>query len=1208
MKKLYLLFAFIFVIFSVHAQDCSLLQLTYSVTESRCVATGSIDINGTGGSGDYNYRVTGALSTPFTSSNVITGLVPGYYSIIISDVTTGCTRKVDSAYVPGSYADPRFQLVKTDATCAGNDGTISANNQQFGRAPYTYTIIAPSPSSVGSSSTTGQFTGLISGEYSIQLRDSCGGIQVRKVTIESYSWWFDSISIEKTDCNNANLFIRLNDNKGNTNTTGTAFNGFTYGIVMMPKDTIWNSSNSFNFLLGKKRNVTIVVKDNCGNIHSSPWTLPNDTRPNIGNVELSYFTCTNFKASLSSKQNLTSAEYCLYDSLGVLMECNSTGIFPNLSYGSYCIKVADVCYDTVISRCFASYAPIPAVASEVTISDRNCSGFTAAITGQTNLINPTYCLLNSNNQTLSCNNTGAFPNLSYNNYCIQINNGCSDTTITRCFTAEPPIPVISGYTSSASNCTSFNLTAYGTNLFNPLYCLYDTSGNVIACDSSGTFTNIEHGRYCITAISCGDTSVAFCFTSSRPLPTVAGYIPVSNITCTGFTATVTGQANLINPQYCLYTATDSLLTCNTTGVFADIAYGSYCIKIKDSCTDSTIVRCFTELRSVRTVNSNVQQTNASCTGFTATITGYNFFNPQFCVYDAQDTLVQCNTNGVFDNLPYGSYCFTMHDACIDTTVRVCKTFTSVKGIYVTSDKSCSLGNADISIQFIAGNAPYRIKIFNPNGLIRYDTISVTNPFHIQLPVLPTGAQYKIVGIDACNQKDTAFITPTASLVTKSIDVKSKCPSASYQNGAGDLIVTCSSNFYAVQPRIIKKGTSNFHRNHSSVSGDVYTFSDLEPATYIVEYKMQSCNSKLYDTVTISPYRFPSQGQSAIYECDNSALSLSGDVDGGVAPFTFEIIGSIPAAPSVTTPPQNSAVFSINNGTHYSLIRFRAIDACGNATLNDVSVLPLQNISVKASQLCFFQDVNLTVDTIPNATYEWYRKTSPVDSVLVDNGLSHNLPFFVPEEIGVYVCKVNVNDGCLTRLSSFNLDGQCDYTVLPVSVQLKGKKLNGTNALYWTINEEKTISSYILERKAGKDNNYKPITTVAVQSLSGGNNYSFNDLNAAGGTNWYRLRLKYKNGQSTYSNSISFFNNSFTKVYPNPAKDQLNISLSSEKPADFTIGLLDITGRSIYSNELKAIVNTTLVIGREKNVLKGIYLLKVTNHTGSSVETYKILME
>src|ERR1700694_2859626 len=220
--KFYLLPIMLFLFVRSGAQDCSTLSFSYTAYESRCVATGSIAVNVAGGSGNYNYKAIGPVTTPTTSSNLITGLPTGYYKIIVKDLTSGCTRQLDSAFVPGTYSDPRFRLEKTDATCAGNDGTISVIGQQFGRSPFSYTIVTPSPSSIGATSVRGDFTGLTPGEYSIRLQDSCGGIQVRRITIENYSWWFDSTSVVRFGCDSVQIYIRLKDNKGHINIAGTA--------------------------------------------------------------------------------------------------------------------------------------------------------------------------------------------------------------------------------------------------------------------------------------------------------------------------------------------------------------------------------------------------------------------------------------------------------------------------------------------------------------------------------------------------------------------------------------------------------------------------------------------------------------------------------------------------------------------------------------------------------------------------------------------------------------------------------------------------------------------------------------------------------------------------------------------------------------------------------------------------------------------------
>src|SRR5690348_5727129 len=162
------------------SQDCSALDFTYTTKESRCIATGSVKVNITGGSGNYNIKVTGPVTTAFTSSTTITGLSSGTYTVTVKDITKGCVIEKTNIIVGGSYGEPRFLLSKTDVTCMnGTDGTVSINNQLFGRATFTYTIVAPSPSKVGTTNSTGNFSGLVAGEYAIELKDSCGGQQTR---------------------------------------------------------------------------------------------------------------------------------------------------------------------------------------------------------------------------------------------------------------------------------------------------------------------------------------------------------------------------------------------------------------------------------------------------------------------------------------------------------------------------------------------------------------------------------------------------------------------------------------------------------------------------------------------------------------------------------------------------------------------------------------------------------------------------------------------------------------------------------------------------------------------------------------------------------------------------------------------------------------------------------------------------------------------
>ncbi|HWH62701.1 MAG TPA: hypothetical protein VNS50_05485, partial [Ginsengibacter sp.] len=135
----------LFFCLQIKAQNCSLLTATFKSYESRCASTGSIKVTATGGSGSYKYKATGPVVTNFTSTDSITGLSAGTYTIEVNDIVTNCSFKVNNIVVLGSYLDPRFTLSGTDVTCEGvANGTISLNNQQDGRGPFLYSIAPPS--------------------------------------------------------------------------------------------------------------------------------------------------------------------------------------------------------------------------------------------------------------------------------------------------------------------------------------------------------------------------------------------------------------------------------------------------------------------------------------------------------------------------------------------------------------------------------------------------------------------------------------------------------------------------------------------------------------------------------------------------------------------------------------------------------------------------------------------------------------------------------------------------------------------------------------------------------------------------------------------------------------------------------------------------------------------------------------------------------
>ena len=77
------------------------------------------------------------------------------------------------------------------------------------------------------------------------------------------------------------------------------------------------------------------------------------------------------------------------------------------------------------------------------------------------------------------------------------------------------------------------------------------TNTLVTCNTTGQFTNLAYGSYCIQVHNdgaCFDTTIQRCFSVTVPVPAIGATVNISNKACAGFTATVTGQANLTSPE------------------------------------------------------------------------------------------------------------------------------------------------------------------------------------------------------------------------------------------------------------------------------------------------------------------------------------------------------------------------------------------------------------------------------------------------------------------------------------------------------------------------------------------------------------------------------------------------------------------------------------------------------------------------------------
>lgn len=1211
MKKLYSSIFFIIAIALAHngfAQNCALLKATFKTYESRCAATGSIKINTTGGTGNYKYKVTGPVSTNFTTSDSITGLSAGSYTVEVVDITNNCTYTAYNVVVSGNYSDPRFTLSTVSVSCDnGINGQIKTEGLNNGRAPFTFTIVSPSPMGVGNTSSDGNFSGLSAGDYAIRLTDSCGGIQTRTVSIQNYTWRIDSYLFTKFSCDSAYGYIKVIDSRGNVSTI-TGIPGMQYGILTIGQDTVWSTDPNFRFNVYHIKSMQAFAKDSCGNIKKISASL--FLAPSIdATVSVSDKVCNTFTASVTGLKNLFNPNFCIYNSNGDELDCNDTGVFPNLPYGNYCIKVYDDCYDTVITRCFTSVPLKPSVNKEVGISDKTCNTFTATVRGLKNFTDPTFCIYNNLDELLYCNTTGVFNDLPLGEYCIKTTDGCIDTTITKCFSVARFHPQVdSVIIPSYVNCETFGLNIGGDSLTAPVYCLYDTSHNQIACNTTGIFDSIPLGSYCITVYdACIDSTFERCFSVGMPVISNDMTVNLSDQTCSSFTARVQ-TSNLNGGSFCLYDVNDELIKCDSTGIFTGLAYGSYCVKANPGCPDTTVISCFIATPPVPSIGATPSISNRTCSTFTAKVNNLkNLTDPTFYLLNSSADTIGQNTSGQFANLLYGSYCIVVKNTCYDTTLTVCFTATpNPLKITASMSRSCTYGYSKGTLS--VSTYPVNIQVFDPVGNVMYAVRLTASATFDLVPAIPEGQKYKVVVVDDCNNTDTLLVAPVISYLNHRGSVQQKCPGSVWPDGSGNITLTATTNTGALTVRIIKKDGMNYATPlvPNAVKDSLFTFNDLGPGTYVIRTNSNDgCNVYMFDTVVVKPYEFPNLKRSSAYQCDVNGFSVGAVATNGVGPFTFEIIGSTPDIPSIVAGPQASPVFNIDNGFNYSLIRLRALDACGNATLGDASILPMANNGIKVSENCFGADAVLSIDTVFNSMVSWYYKKNieDTDSVLVATGFAHEISELTPQDTGYYICNLNVNNGCISRVYNFHVTGDC-YPILPVlMVEFTGRMIENKSHLNWSIRNDQDLKSITIERF--ENGNYKSIGILKASEYNLPGQYSFVDEQPLD-KNDYRLKIYFNDGSFKYSKIVHLnrFNVNSIRIYPNPAIDQVVIEFNNQGQHTHKIELINVLSQKTILNTE---VNTNkYAIYRTQTMTTGMYILKVTDkHTGET-QNFKVL--
>ncbi|TRX70858.1 PKD domain-containing protein [Carboxylicivirga sp. M1479] len=214
-------------------------------------ATGSINLNMSGGSGAFTYAWTNTGDATYSESTAsISNLKAGEYQVLVTDVIEGCTRTWLF-----DVAEPQAITIgidKGDITCNGdNNGYINVS-ATGGVESYTYYW---SPTSGGIVQNAQNQSDLSSGSYTVTVRDNNNCSANETVVIEENDPISAVLTPTDTDCDGNNGQLELTVNGGSNNYT------YNWSTVDGNHTALNNSLTTQTGLSGGTYQVTVTDAD-----------------------------------------------------------------------------------------------------------------------------------------------------------------------------------------------------------------------------------------------------------------------------------------------------------------------------------------------------------------------------------------------------------------------------------------------------------------------------------------------------------------------------------------------------------------------------------------------------------------------------------------------------------------------------------------------------------------------------------------------------------------------------------------------------------------------------------------------------------------------------------------------------------------------------------------------------------------------------------
>ncbi len=626
------------------------------------------------------------------TTGVFTGLVAGSYQCTFTNAS-GCSGTIVSLVV---LSGPQLTGTHTftNASCSGApNGTITVTPTTPGS--YTYFL---NPGAI--TNTTGIFTGLIPGTYSVLATNSVGCTFVRSnIVINAGSSLSGTATSGTTTCPGAT---------DGTITVTPATPG-TYNYVLTPGGAT-STTGTFTGLAPGTYSVLATNTVSGCTFNVSNINVINGTAP-TGSATSGTTTCPGATDGTITVTTATPGTYTYVLNPGGAT--NTTGVFTGLATGTYTATGTNTVSGCIFTLNNINVTNGPALTGSATTNTTTCPGATDGTINVTPATPGTYTYVLSPGG--ATNTTGIFTALAAGTFSVTATSalGCS-------FTVNN-INVTNG-TAPTGNATTNTTTCPGATdgSINVAPATPGTYTYVLnpggATNTTGVFTGLATGTYTAT----GTNTVSGCIFTVNNInvtngPALTGSATTNTTTCPGATDGTINVTPAIPGTY-TYVLSPGAAT-NTTGIFTALTTGTY------SVTANNAIGCSFTVNNINVTDGtgptgNATTNTTTCPGATDGTITVTTASPGAYTYVLTPGGAT-NTTGIFTALTTGTYSVTANNAigCSFTVnnINVTNGAVPVSTASSTATTCPTINNGSISVTEpgVAGTTLFTL---NPGGI------------------------------------------------------------------------------------------------------------------------------------------------------------------------------------------------------------------------------------------------------------------------------------------------------------------------------------------------------------------------------------------------------------------------------------------------------------------------------------------------------------